>query len=102
MSKPLYMEWNDENKLNIPILDEELRALYALLNSMYYFLEQSYFNFTNKDEVVNNPFVKLFEKFADIHFMTEETLMKQTDYPEILEHVNEHKEIVKEFDALAG
>lgn len=97
MSETLYLEWNDGNNLNVPILDEQLRALYALINSLHYFLERDYFDMT---EFEGNPFVRLYQQFATLHFMTELELMKRTGYPEMSEHESEHEEITEVFGGI--
>jgi hemerythrin len=101
MEQSLFMPWDESIKLNIPILDEELRALYSLVNSLHYFIEQGFFTLTNKEDFINDPFVKLYEQFMDLHFLTEEKLMESTSYPDMANHVKEHREIKKEYEGIS-
>ena len=39
MKTTLYIAWNDDNKLGIPIIDEQYRAIISTINSLHYFMQ---------------------------------------------------------------
>ncbi|MGL1890578.1 MAG: hemerythrin family protein [Spirochaetaceae bacterium] len=90
MSKPLYIEWSEVHKLNIPIIDEQHRAFVAILNTFHFLLQKG-----AGYKIINRNRAILIQHFAELHFVTEEHLMKISEYPHLDEHIEMHKKIMK-------
>ncbi len=90
MKNPLYIEWNEKNNLDIPIIDEQHRAFIALLNTFHYMLQQGKgFNIINKNRAI------ILQHFAEIHFKVEEDIMAKAGYPLLEKHIEKHKKIMR-------
>ena len=90
MKNILYIVWSDNNKLGIPIIDEQHSGIISSINSLHYFIQ------TEHGDEIMQPTMIMLEQYIDIHFKTEEALMADVSYPALVEHINLHKEwIVK-------
>ncbi len=85
----LYIVWNEENNIGIPILDEQHRGLVAAINSLYYFISN------NVGELALEPAVSYLQHYMSIHFQTEEALMFEAGYPGLKEHAETHKMLLE-------
>ena len=88
MKKSLYVVWGDNNKLGIPIIDEQHRGIASTINSLHYFI------ITGHGREMIKPIMVTLEQFTDIHFRTEESLMAEACYPALDEHAKLHKALV--------
>ena len=95
MSRPFYIVWNDNYNLGIPIVDEQHRGMVALINSFHYALQEGY------EFEKLKPFKALLEGYVEVHFETEEALMKKTEYPEFVEHHQLHKDLTNRINEIA-
>lgn len=85
------IEWNDNLKSGIQIIDEQHQELIVMLNR--------FGRFRCGKECFDDAFKEL-EDFANIHFKTEEGLMTSMNYPKYDEHKTYHDkfiETLKEF-----
>ena len=89
MSNELYIVWASENNLGIPIIDEQHRGLVSSINSFHYLIEQG-----AGIEAVRPTIVSLIQ-YVDIHFKTEEPLLKQASYPNFEKHIQLHRNLTK-------
>lgn len=80
------IEWNDNLKTGIPIIDEQHQELIVMLNR--------FGRFRCGKECFDEAFAEL-EDFANIHFKTEEDLMVTLNYPKYEEHKTYHDEFIK-------
>jgi len=85
----LYIIWDDENNVGIPIIDEQHRGIVATINSFYYFIQEG----QGRDAL--KPTLSIIEQYTCIHFKTEEKLMKQAGYPGIERHILLHQKLMK-------
>lgn len=85
MGNILYIIWNKENELGIPIIDEQHRGLVSAINSFHYFIKE------DKGIQMVRPIIMTLVEYIDIHFKTEEPLMKEAGYPDFDAHVLKHR-----------
>ncbi|BCO09520.1 hemerythrin [Desulfolithobacter dissulfuricans] len=89
MNNILYIVWSDNNNIGIPIIDEQHRGIISTINSLHYFIQTGH-----GDEIIK-PTMIILEQYVDIHFKTEEALMKKANYPDIKDHIVMHKKLVE-------
>ena len=87
--KNMYITWNKENELGIPIIDEQHRGAVATINSLFYFMQDE----RGLDAL--RPTLTVLDQYTLIHFETEEAIMKQKGYPDYDAHALLHKELVE-------
>ena len=85
----LYIVWNEKNNIGVPIIDEQHRGIVIAINSLYYFINERR---TNK---VLQPTLTILKQYTKLHFMTEEKLMKDANYPAVEEHILIHKKLAE-------
>lgn len=79
------IEWNDNLKTGIPIIDEQHQELIVMLNR--------FGRFRCGKECFKEAFKEL-KEYANIHFKTERDLMIKLNYPGIEEHNDCHLEFL--------
>lgn len=87
METPLYIKWNDNYAIGIPIIDEQHRSIVATINSLYYFLR------LGQEDKMLDAIVEMLVQYTIIHFRTEETLLDAAGYPEFTGHREMHREL---------
>lgn len=88
MPSSLYIVWSGKkHSTNIPIIDEQHRALVSTINSLF-FLSRYYQ--ASKAILLT---LGVLQTFAEIHFLTEEMLMEMTGYSEFEDHKKEHESL---------
>lgn len=80
------IEWNDNLKSGIQIIDEQHQELIVMLNR--------FGRFRCGKELFDEAFTEL-EDFANTHFKTEEDLMVTLNYPKYEEHKACHGEFIE-------
>jgi hemerythrin len=91
----LYIKWDERYNLGIPIIDEQHRAIVSTINTYHYFITDG-----NAEAALKPTFITL-EQYTKTHFMTEEMLFDQTEYPETLRHKKLHEGLVKKMKDVA-
>jgi hemerythrin len=91
----LYIVWNKENELEIPIIDEQHRGIVSTINSFYYFIQQGH----GSEALM--PTLNILGQYTNLHFKAEETLMDRAKYPALDDHLALHKELAKKMTILA-
>ncbi|UZN22413.1 bacteriohemerythrin [bacterium 3DAC] len=86
------IEWSDEFMLGIPEIDMQHRSLVNSLNK----LVEKYD--TNPGEI--KEILDFLVDYVLLHFETEETLMDKYAYPDMDEHVKEHRAFTKDLNKL--
>jgi hemerythrin-like metal-binding protein len=81
----LYIVWNQENQLGIPIIDEQHRGIVSAINSLYYFIQQG------QGAEALKPTITVLAQYTALHFKTEEALMELAKYPGLAEHIILHQ-----------
>jgi len=82
----VFIVWQPEYDLGIPIIDEQHRGVVAIINSLYYGTQSK--NIKN----IISPTIGMLRCYADIHFQTEEYYLKIIDYPGAANHLLLHQE----------
>ncbi len=95
MKNTLFIVWNEEKSLGIPIIDEQHRGIISTINSLYYFIQNG-----RGDEVLK-PTLTILEQYTTVHFKTEEDLMKKAKYPSLDQHMAYHEALVEKTHAIA-
>lgn len=95
MEHKLYLPWSDSNCIGIPIIDEQHRSIVSVINSLHFFVEK------HRELDVLESTIKTMYQYTAIHFMTEELLLKEVDYPNIEEHILLHKQLIKQLQAVS-
>lgn len=82
MNKPLYIVWNDNQMIHVPILDEQHHAVVAAINSLYFFINQGW------GLSALNPTLKIIKATVGFHLKTEEGVLEKlgADYKVMLKH----------------
>ncbi len=78
------LEWDNKYSVKVSLIDEQHKKLFEIINKAVVLKKDS-----------NNPrdIIKILNdmtKFAQEHFETEETYMKECNYPEYQDHKEEH------------
>lgn len=84
------VEWNEEYSVGNKDMDEQHKALFAMVNE--FFQQES-----------KQAAIIIFDSLAtyiDLHFESEENLLKQINYPTTAEHIKQHGELRKSFNGL--
>lgn len=83
----MFIEWNDNLKTGIPIIDEQHQELIVMLNRLGRFREgRNSFNKALTD----------LQDYINIHFRTEEEYMISTKYPDYDKHKASHEQLICE------
>ncbi len=91
MSQPLFIVWNEDINLNIPIIDEQHKAFVALVNSFHIIMTKGKgYQLINKNRAI------IIQHLAELHFQTEERIMEISEYPGLDEHIKQHKKIMRD------
>lgn len=83
------IEFTDDLRLDIKVVDDQHRKLVDLINGLIDL---------EADEASSEAIPQALEELADyieIHFQTEEEMMKAVDFPALDEHHKQHAEFVK-------
>ena len=89
MSEPLYIVWDDKYLSGVPIIDEHHRGLVALMNSFHYALREG------RPLGELTVFKTLLDGYTEVHFRTEEALMRESEYPDLDAHIAVHQNLTK-------
>lgn len=95
MSNDLYIIWHRDNELGIPIIDEQHRGLVTAINSFHYFIKEE------RGIAMMQPIIMTLVEYIDIHFKTEEPLMKDAGYPGFDGHIHLHRMLTERTKKIA-
>jgi len=89
-----FFEWKEEYSVGIRAMDAQHKRIIEMIDELWYAMKQG-----KGREKVGDILEKLSD-YVNTHFVSEERLMKEYDFPEYEEHRKEHEEYaekVKEF-----
>ena len=86
-----FVPWEDRYKLGLDIVDVQHRELIRLTNELFTDCRQGK---TVADEGFQKT-VKAVVEYVTVHFSTEEKIMERVSYPQIAEHIAEHRLFAK-------
>jgi len=87
-----FLEWKEEYELGIKEIDIQHRGLFDIVSKL---------SNTRKYETKGKYFLATFDKlfeYARIHFATEERYMRESNYPKLMEHRQEHGQFLAELE----
>jgi len=82
----VFIVWNPEYDLGIPIIDEQHRGIVTIINSLHYGTQSSYI------KNILSPTIGMLRSYADIHFQTEEYFIETIGFPDAANHRLLHRE----------
>lgn len=95
MKKNLYIIWNENNNTDIPIIDEQHRAIISAINTLHYFITN------NKESKLIESIIITLDQYTKLHFNTEEEIIRQINYPELKEHMEFHESLKDDMDRVS-
>lgn len=78
------IRWDDRYVLNVGNIDEQHKKLVDMINEFYEGISQK------DSDVALKELLKGLIDYAEYHFSTEETFMKQHEFPFMIRHVGQH------------
>lgn len=78
-------EWKAEYEVGHPLIDAQHKCLMTMTQDLMIELRKGT-QTINIDDQLN-----ILYKYADEHFVAEEVIMKEHDYPELQKHIEEHE-----------
>lgn len=85
--KDIYIVWNKDNEIGIPIIDEQHRVAVGTINSLFYFMQMK------RGVAALRPTLSVLEQYTKIHFETEEELMKLHGFRDLDAHLLLHRDL---------
>lgn len=85
------MEWTSIYKTGIEVIDSQHKILFDVITKLKKIPRGN----NSKEEIIK--VVKFIEKYAVIHFSTEEKLLKENNFSDFENHKNIHNNFIKEF-----
>jgi hemerythrin len=84
-----HITWTNDFSVGVATIDEQHRRLIEMINRL---VKES--QATTQSETVSDLLTEM-TKYAQEHFATEEDLMQQYNYPDLEEHVDQHRAFKK-------
>lgn len=85
------MQWKDDYKIGIPVIDAQHKQLFLATNELSEALSKGL-----TPAAINNLLTHL-EFYAVRHFQMEERYMMESSYPDLSEQIEEHQYFIKRF-----
>lgn len=82
--------WVPKYSVNHQGLDDQHKALFEMINTF----------FLQEDELLAISILSDLSDYMELHFETEENLLKQINYPKYAEHIKQHDALRKKFQLL--
>lgn len=92
--KVALIEWNEKYSVGIAEIDEQHKQLIGYVNNLYDYMKQG------KSKEILEPLFKDLYKYTQTHFLFEEKLMLQNNYPDYHTHKSEHSKFIQKLDDL--
>ena len=87
------IKWDDKYSVTVSLIDEQHKKLFEIINKAIVAKQHS----DNPKEIIE--MLKDMSKYLQEHFETEETYMKEFNYPEYQDHKEEHRHFYTEIIA---
>ncbi|MFO8066212.1 MAG: bacteriohemerythrin [Bacteroidales bacterium] len=81
------VSWNDCFKINVPEIDEQHKRFLDLVDDAQMKLDSSEFSDFNS-------IIKALEDYASYHFTFEEEVFEKSNFPNLTQHKQEHKQFI--------
>ncbi len=87
--------WRSKYEQGVFIIDEQHRAIIAVINSLYYAMQN------NHGIDMLHPVVGMIAEYTRIHFETEEEFHRKCDFPDAEQHHSLHLELIRKMSKIA-
>ena len=94
---PLYIVWQERNETGIPLIDEQHRGVVSIINSFHYMMSENMGN-----TMMYSCISDTLKNYSHIHFVTEEALLKEFNYPGLEKHIEAHKGLAIEVERIGS
>ena len=87
LEHPIFIVWQAEYNLGIPIIDEQHRGIVSTINSLH---------FGTQNDFAKNmlqPITEMMYEYTRIHFEIEEVFLQKIDFPNAKKHHALHEEL---------
>jgi len=91
-------EWKKENELGIASIDGQHKEMFRYANRIYDLLIIRTEKSVDFDEI--NLVVMELKEYIKFHFRTEEELFERYQYPDAMDHIEEHKAFMEYMETL--
>jgi hemerythrin-like metal-binding protein len=91
---PGVFEWNDKFSVGIPEIDEQHKKLFEIISTVFDGIAER-----NDRELLKTAFDKILD-YTKYHFATEEGYFVKFNYPDAVEHKQQHAKLIEETLAL--
>jgi hemerythrin len=82
---PLYIVWQNQHSVGVPILDEQHHAIIATINSLYYFIQEGWGLSALK------PTLSIIVRYSKFHAKTEEGMLTKSGYPAVIHQIEKQE-----------
>lgn len=83
----LLIVWREEERIGVPIIDEQHHGLATLVNSLFYSMGNKH----AKELLLST--ISAFELYSKIHFEIEEYTLRKTNFPDLEKHARAHEKM---------
>lgn len=87
-----FLEWSDEYKCGIRVLDYDHENLFNIVNSFHESVGKE-----EPEYIIERTFASL-TKYAEEHFKREEAYLEGSGYPDLERHRQEHRKLLADLD----
>ena len=92
----VFVVWSDNRVMGIPLIDAQHRNIISAMNALFHVMRK------NDGAKPNIPLVTALEQSIHHHFVTEENLLRETQYASADEHARHHAELLKKMRGLSA
>jgi hemerythrin len=86
---PIFIEWNPDFNLDIPIIDAQHQGLVSAINSLHFAMVNEF------GEDMLESIISMVREYTRFHFMTEETIFRTLGFPGTERHVELHNKQIE-------
>ena len=87
LSQPVFIVWNPDYNLGIPIIDEHHRGIVTTINSLHFGMQN------NNIKEILFPIIDMVYDYTLIHFQIEEDFLVKFGFPNVERHHELHEEL---------
>ena len=95
MERPLFIKWNECNEVGIPLIDEQHKGIVSIINTLFYLMGAG-----TDNKILYSCVSDTMKNYSRIHFITEEKILETSEYREIEEHKNLHRNLSHEIECI--
>ena len=94
-----FIQWNNLYITDIELVDEHHQKLFSLVNSLYRGVFEC--QDLTEERCLTKSILAELKDYIDYHFTAEEQLMSKYNYPEYIQHLEEHNLFRREIASLS-